>query len=88
MRSDAEAADVTPNQELEVLVQIDAETAADHGINPKLPSGDIRTDGRDKVPKVWGWRFCDESIQIWGHPRTSAIIDLSLSHHLAGGAPP
>lgn len=52
LRSDAEDADVTPNQELEVLVQIDAETAADHGINTKLRSGDIRTDGRDKVPKV------------------------------------
>ena len=38
MRSDAEAADVTPNQELEMLVQVQGETTANYGIHPQLPS--------------------------------------------------
>jgi hypothetical protein len=64
MRSDAEAADVTPNQELEVLVQVYGETTPDHGINPQLPSGDIHTRRGGKVPTVWGWRPVDAEIHL------------------------
>jgi hypothetical protein len=52
MRSDTEAADVTPNLELEVLIQVHGETTPNHGINPKLPSGGIHIDSGDKVPAM------------------------------------
>lgn len=64
MRSDAEAADVTPNQELEVLVQVHGETTPDHGINPQLLSGDLHTDSGDKVPAVWRWRPVNTEIGL------------------------
>jgi hypothetical protein len=37
MRSDAEAANITPNEELEVLEQVHGETTAEYGINSHLP---------------------------------------------------
>ena len=40
MRADAEAAHVPTNQELEALVQVHGDTAADDKINPYLPSGE------------------------------------------------
>jgi carbonic anhydrase len=36
--------------------------------------------------KVAGAMY-NESIQIWGQPRTSATIGISLAHHPAGGVP-
>src|SRR5262245_7584271 len=85
MRSDTEASKVTPNQELEVLMQVQGETAAEHGIHPKLPSGGIHTDSGDDVPTVWGWRPVNTEIYIEiGQATTDIEINpqsrLSLSH--------
>ena len=41
MRAEAEAADVSPHEELEVLVQVHGGAAADDGIHPDLPAGEL-----------------------------------------------